>query len=102
MDEMRLIAFKNLLGRKNYYYSTEGLAKDEIVFRKRLAFSRHQNQKLQIKIIQALMVVDRIGSGMYTLIDIVTGNKLFLPIDQLIRTRLTRDQAEKLIKKVTE
>ena len=61
---------------------------------------RNMSRKLQIKILQAFKVEARIGTGMYRLIDIQTNERIVLPSDQLIRTRLTELEMKDILKKI--
>ena len=58
------------------------------------------SRKLQIKILQAFKVEARIGTGMYRLIDIQTNERIILPSDQLIRTRLTESEMKDILMKI--
>ena len=58
------------------------------------------SKKLQIKILQAFKIESRIGTGMYRLIDIQTNERLILPSDQLIRTRLTELEMKEILMKL--
>ena len=67
------------------------------MFRKRQSFSRHQNKKLQLKILEAYKVESRVGTGMYQLRNLEDNSTIILPCDQLIRTNLNESEAKKLI-----
>ena len=99
-DEIRFHALRNLITNKQYHSHVEGLKEGQLVWRKRQCFSRNMSRKLQIKILQAFKVEARIGTGMYRLIDIQTNERIVLPSDQLIRTRLTELEMKDILKKI--
>ena len=101
MDNVRLIAFKNLVHYKNYSYPTETLKNGSTVFRKKVNFSTRINPKYQGRVSSAFKVESRVGSGHYKVIDIITGSALILPVEQLVRTALTIDQAKKLMEDIS-
>ena len=96
-DEIRLAAYRTLRSNKHFYYPNERLSKGQIMFRKRQSFSRHQNKKLQLKILEAYKVESRVGTGMYQLRNLEDNSTIILPCDQLIRTNLNESEAKKLI-----
>ena len=99
-DTIRMHAFRSLVGRKNFEYPGEGLAKGQLVWRKRKSFARHMNAKLQTKIIEAFRVEERLGTGLYKLKSVITSNLIILPIEQLIPTRLTEIQVIEILTKI--
>ena len=99
-DEIRYHALRNLITNKQYNNHVEGLKEGQLVWRKRQCFNRNMSRKLQIKILQAFKVESRIGTGMYRLIDIQTNERLILPSDQLIRTRLTELEMKDILMKL--
>ena len=99
-NEIRFHALRNLITNKQYYSHVEGLKEGQLVWRKRQCFSRNMSKKLQIKILQAFKVEARIGTGMYRLIDIQTNERIILPSDQLIRTRLTESEMKDILMKI--
>ena len=58
--------------------------------------------KLQIKVTSAYEVVDRIATGLYRLKNIQTDEPIILPIDQLVRTSLTREQMLDVLRRLEE
>ena len=101
-DNVRMQAFKNLLTYKNYYYPNEALKEGTIVFRKRLSFARNMNPKLQRKITTALKIMQRVASGHYRCIDLITKNILIVPVEQMIRTNLNESQVIEILDKMNE
>ena len=99
-DEIRYHALRNLITNKQYNNHVEGLKEGQLVWRKRQCFNRNMSKKLQIKILQAFKIESRIGTGMYRLIDIQTNERLILPSDQLIRTRLTELEMKEILMKL--
>ena len=58
------------------------------------------SSKLQIKIIEAFRVEERLGTGLYKLKSVITSNLIILPIEQLIPTRLTETQVTEILTKI--
>ena len=99
-EEVRKSAFRNLLRNKNFYECNEALVEGQVVWRKRQAFATNVNRKLQFRIIQAFIVLKRVGSGLYKVEDIESGLIAILPVDQLIRTRLTIPEVKQILQRL--
>ena len=99
-DDVRLSAYKNLLTYKNFYYPTEALKENAIVFKKRLSFARNMNPKLQNKIASGLRIISRVASGHYRAEDLMTGQIVIVPVEQLIRTNLNEAQVKEILGKM--
>ena len=54
-------------------------------------------KKLQIKVIHAFEVLERVGTGLYKLKNVSNGELVILPADQLIRTRLTLEEIKQIL-----
>ena len=89
-----------LMKRKAYYYPNEALVEGVVVFRKRMQFARNMAPKLQAKVIEAFVVEKRVGTSMYLCKNILTDVKKLLPIDQLIRCRLSLLDAKALMNRL--
>ena len=99
----RFAAFKNIVSYNNHINPQDEnsqLKAGEIVFRKRQSFNVNMNKKLQVKIIAAFKVLKRVGTGLYKLKDVVTGNEVLLPICQLIRSNLTELEVIDIINQI--
>ena len=99
-EDIRKKAYQYLVSRKTFNYPTDALFEGQIVFKKRTQFSRHQNPKLQIKIIDAFEVLSRVGTGLYRVKHIIEDYECLLPICQMIETRLTRGEAQKVLREI--
>ena len=97
MEMVRKGALINLIGHKSYLYPSENLETNTIVFKKRMSFSRHQNQKLQVKILEAYKIVSKVASGIYEARNLVTGEIRVLPVDQMVRTMLKEQDVLKIL-----
>ena len=91
-----------LLKNKAYYYPNEALTEGAIVFRKRMQFARNMASKLQPKIVEAFVVKKRIGTSMYLCQNVMTDVQKLLPIDQLIRCRLSLVDTKALMKRLAD
>ena len=74
----------------------------EIVFRKKTTFGRATNRKWQIKINGIYKVVSRVGTGLYKLLNVLTSEHVILSGDQLIRSRLSEEEAKTLYAELTD
>ena len=101
-EDMRKRAYQYLISRKTYTYPTDALYEGQIVFKKRTQFSRHQSHKLQVKIVDAFQVISRVGTGLYRVKHIMNGEECLLPICQMIETRLTLKEAQKILQEIVE
>ena len=99
-NDIRKMALKTMLSNKHYYDSGEALVQGTIVWRKRQSFSRHANQKLQFKILEAYVVQGRVGTGLYKLGNVITNETVILPIDQLVRCRLGLQDVKKILQEL--
>ena len=72
-----------------------------MVFQKRMTFSKHNNRKLQAKIIEAYIINKRVGSGLYLVEQIETKEVKLLPVCQLIRTRLSIEEVRNVIREIS-
>ena len=101
-DDLRLGTYKSQVSRKNYFYPTDSLKRGTIVFQKRMQFNRHNNKKLQAKIIRAFEIIERVATGLYLVTDVTNGVRILLPIDQMVRTGLNLAEVKKMIEKLNE
>ena len=101
-EDVRKGAYRNLVHNKSYRFHEEGLVKDEIVWRKRQSFARNMASKLQDKIVQAFRVLDRVGTGLYKVVDVSTGNIQILPGEQLIRAGMSEEEVKGILVKLNE
>ena len=101
-DDVRAGALRTLTTNKQYYLHSEGLKKGQCVWRKRQSFGRHMAAKLQVKILHGYEVEERIGTGMYRMVNIKTGERVILPCDQIIRTKLTKAEMLAILDKIEE
>ena len=101
-DNIRAAALYSLMQHKNFFSPKEALIAGQIVFRRKMCFSRNMSYKLQVKVTSAYEVVDRIATGLYRLKDIRTDEPIILPIDQLVRTSLTREQMLDVLRRLEE
>ena len=92
--------FKQLLQRKAYFFPNEALKHGSIVFRKRMQFSRNMAPKLQQRVVECFSIERRVGTSMYLCKNVLDGSKKLLPIDQMIRSRLSLDDAKALMNKL--
>ena len=99
---VRKSAFQAMVSNKKYYNAGETLTEGQIVFRRRMSFSVHNNKKLQKKVIQALKVIGKVGTSMFKLRDLMTEKVMILPLDQLISSKLTEIEAKELLIKLNE
>ena len=102
MEKVRRSALMNLIGHKSYNYRDENLEAGKLVFRKRMSFGRHNNQKLQTKVLEAYKIISKVASGVYACENIVTKEKKTLAVDQLIRTALRENEVRKMLIKLNE
>ena len=101
-DKLRAASLYTLIQSKNHFAPKEALVEGQIVFRRRLSFSRNLSYKLQVKVVSAFEVVSRVATGLYRLRNILTNELIVLPIDQLIRTSLTKEQMVEVLAKIAE
>ena len=99
-EQVKQATYKNLVNNKHYYFPSEGLRVNQIVWRKRMTFDRHNSQKLQNKILEAFIVLRRVGTSFYKVRNVETGVEGLLPVDQMIRTRLSLDEVRGVIKQM--
>ena len=97
---IRKSAFRNLLKNRHFYEIGEALVEGMVVWRKRQAFSTNMNKKLQYKITQAFIIQKRVGSGLYKVADVENGEISILPIDQMIRTKLSLEEVRDMLTKL--
>ena len=57
-------------------------------------------RKLQVKVIHAFEVLERVGTGLYKLKNISNDELVVLPADQLIRTRLTLEEIRQILQQL--
>ena len=100
-EDIRNHAWRSLMRNKEYHRPDETLYEGEIVWRKRLNFARNMNAKLQQKIVQAFEAVNRVGTGMYRLRNLLNGELVVLPLDQLIRTNLSKPEVLSILAELT-
>ena len=98
MEAVRLNALKNLITHKSYNYLENDLKVGDIYFRRRMSFSRHNNPKLQVKVVEAYKIVSKVGSGVYEVRNIRTNELKMLPIDQLIKTNLKEEEVVEMLR----
>ena len=67
-----------------------------------MSFGRHNNQKLQTKVLEAYKIISKVASGVYACENIVTKEKKTLAVDQLIRTALRENEVRKMLIKLNE
>ena len=65
-----------------------------------MSFSKHNNPKLQVKVIEAYRIVSKVGSGVYEVKNIRTNELKILPIDQLIKTNLKEGEVIEMLRKL--
>ena len=99
---IRRAAFKGLIQNKSYYRVDESLTKGQLVWRKRQSFARNMNKKLQFKVIEAYEIMDRVGTGLYKVRNVETKEMLVLPVDQLIKCRLNREEVMKVLNEIKQ
>ena len=102
MEKVRKGALMNLIGHKSYNYCDENLVKGQIVFRKRMSFGRHHNQKLQTKVLEAYKIVLKVASGVYDCENLITKERKTLAVDQLIRTALKEEEVKAMLIQLNE
>ena len=78
----------------------ESLQEGQFVWRKRQSFGVNVNRKLQFKIIEAYEILGRVATGLYRVKNVESGAVSILPIDQLIRTRLSLDEIRGVLGKL--
>ena len=100
-EDIRNHAWRSLVKNKEYHRPDETLYEGEIVWRKRLNFARNMKSKLQQKIVQAFEAVNRVGTGMYRLRNLLSGELVVLPLDQLIRTNLSKPEVMSILAELT-
>ena len=61
----------------------------------------HCNKKLQIKVIEAFRIMNKVASGVYRVKNIITGEIKLIPIDQLIKTNLGDDEIREMLEKLS-
>ena len=100
--EIREAAFKGLVRNKSYYRVDESLIKGQIVWRKRQSFLRNMNKKLQLKILEAYEVEERLGTGLYRVRNVENDEVLVLPVDQLVRCGLNKGEVLKILNELKQ
>ena len=78
----------------------EELKEGELYFRRRQSFGVHCNRKLQIKVIEAFKILNKVASGVYRVQNLISGEVKFIPIDQLIKTNLNENEIREMLEKL--
>ena len=99
-DDVRKGAYNTVVRNKQYFHPHESLRKGQIVWKKRLAFNRNLNSKLQEKVTEAFQVLDRVGTGMYRIKKVGTDEIQVVPVDHLIRTNLSLEQVKLILREI--
>ena len=89
-----------MITHKSYHYLEDELKINDIFFRRRMSFGRQNNAKLQVKIIEAYKIVNKVGSGVYEVKNIKTNEIKYLPIDQLVKTNLKEGEVLAMLDKL--
>ena len=64
-DDIRNANFRSVIRNKSYQHVGETLKEGEIVWCRRQSFSRHNNKKLQNKVVEGFKVLQRVGTNLY-------------------------------------
>ena len=99
-ESVRMSAMLNLISHKSYTYPCQSLTEGRVVFRKRMSFARNMNRKLQIKVLTGYRVLERVGSGLYKLKNLMSDEVVILPVDQLVLTNLNKVQVKEILSKI--
>ena len=101
-EDVRIGALRAMLRNKETGREEKVLSEGQLFFRKRLSFATNLNRKLQVKLVQAFKVIKRIATSLYQVENIVNGDVVIIPSDQMVLTNLPIERVKSIISSLSQ